>query len=57
MVDSQVLLGVLYVVLGIAFLLTRSRVARRGRFFALLWLFIGVALTANGVLRLVQSLS
>ena len=57
MVDAQVLLGVLYVVLGIAFLLTRSRAAGRGRVFALVWLFIGVALTSNGVLRLVQSLS
>lgn len=55
--DSQVLLGVLYVVLGVAFLLTRRRVAARGRIFALVWLFAGVLLTANGMLRIVQSLS
>ncbi len=57
MVDSQVLLGVLYLVLGIAFLSTRGRLAARGRTFALVWLFIGVLLTANGALRIVQSLS
>ena len=58
MVDSsQVLLGVLYVVLGLAFLGTRGRVAARGRMLALVWLFLGVLLTANGALRIVQSLS
>ena len=55
--DSQVLLGVLYVALGIAFLSTRGRVATRGRVLALAWLFVGVLLTANGSLRIVQSLS
>lgn len=55
--DFQVLLGVLYVVLGVAFLLTRSRVAIRGRIVALVWLFAGVLLTANGAMRIVQSLS
>ena len=57
MVDSEVLLGVLYLILGIAFLSTRARVAARGRVFGLVWLFIGVLLTANGALRIVQSLS
>ncbi len=57
MVDARILLGVLYVVLGIAFLLTRGRVAARGRPIALAWLFLGVLLTANGMLRIVQSLS
>lgn len=55
--ESQALLGVIYVVLGIAFLITRSRVATRGRPVALAWLFIGVLLTANGSLKIVQSLS
>lgn len=55
--DSQVLLGVLFVALGIAFLLTRSRVATRGRAIALAWLFLGILLTANGSLKIVQSLS
>ena len=53
----QVLLGLLYAALGISFLVTRGRVAARGRGFALLWLFIGVLLTANGVLRIVQALT
>ncbi|CAA9487141.1 MAG: hypothetical protein AVDCRST_MAG38-2409 [uncultured Solirubrobacteraceae bacterium] len=57
MVDARILLGVLYVVLGIAFLLTRGRVAARGRPVALVWLFLGVLLTANGTLRILQSLS
>ncbi len=52
----RVLLGVLYVALGLAFLATRSRVLARNRMFALVWLFIGVLLTANGVLRIVQAL-
>ena len=51
------LIGVLFVVLGIAFLATRSRVATRGRAMALAWLFLGVLLTANGALKMVQSLS
>ena len=55
--ESQALLGIVYVVLGIAFLLTRSRVATRGRALALAWLFVGVLLTANGSLKIVQSLS
>ena len=55
--DSLVLLGVIYVALGIVFLLTRSRVATRGRALALAWLFVGVLLTANGSLKIVQSLS
>ena len=50
----RVLLGVLYVALGLAFLATRSRVRARNRMFALVWLFIGVLLTANGALRIVQ---
>ena len=57
MVDAQILLGLLYVLLGIAFLVTRGRVAARGRPVALVWLFLGVLLTANGMLRIVQSLS
>lgn len=55
--DSELLIGVIYVVLGIAFLLTHSRVATRGRAMALAWLFVGVLLTANGALKIVQSLS
>ncbi len=53
---AGVLLGVLYVALGLTFLVTRSRVLARNRMFALVWLFIGVLLTANGVLRIVQAL-
>jgi hypothetical protein len=53
---AQVLLGVVYVVLGLAFLLTRSRVLARSRMLSLVWLFIGVLLTANGALRIVQAL-
>lgn len=49
------LLGLLYLLLGIAFLATRGRVLARGRALALAWLFIGVLLTANGVLRMVQA--
>ena len=52
----RILLGVLYVVLGLSFLATRSRVLARSRMFALVWLFIGVLLTANGALRIVQAL-
>lgn len=55
--DSQVLLGALYVALGLAFVFTRSRAAQRSRTLALVWLFLGVLLTANGTLKLVQSLS
>ena len=54
--ESQVPLGLLYVVLGLTFMLTRSRVLARSRMFALVWLFIGVLLTANGALRIVQGL-
>jgi hypothetical protein len=54
---SRVLLGLVYLLLGISFLVTRSRIAARGRGFALIWLFIGVLLTANGALRVVQALS
>ncbi len=49
------LLGLLYLLLGIAFLATRSRFLGRSRGLALAWLFIGVLLTANGVLRMVQA--
>ncbi len=52
----RVLLGVLYVALGLGFLLTRRRVLARSRMFSLVWLFIGVLLTANGMLRIVQAL-
>jgi hypothetical protein len=55
--DSQILLGTLYLVLGIAFLATRSRMVERGRVLALVWLGLGVLLTANGALRIVQALS
>ncbi len=54
--DSQVLLGLVYVILGLAFVLTRNRVLVRSRVLALVWLFIGVLLTANGALRVVQAL-
>ena len=54
--ESEVLLGVVYVVLGLAFMVTRSRMLARSRMFALVWLFIGVLLTANGTLRIVQGL-
>ena len=53
---SQVLLGLVYVILGLAFLLTRTRVLARGRLLALVWLFIGVLLTANGAVRVIQAL-
>ncbi len=52
----QVLLGLLYVILGLAFVFTRNRVLARSRVLALVWLFIGVLLTANGALRVVQAL-
>ena len=55
--SPQFLLGSLYLVLGIAFLATRSRVLERSRMLALVWLGLGVLLTANGVLRIVQALS
>ncbi len=51
----QALLGLVYLTLGLAFLLTRSRMLARGRILALTWLFIGVLLTANGALRIVQA--
>ena len=54
--DAPVLLGVLYVVLGVAFLASYGRVRARSRVLSLAWLFIGVLLTANGVLRIVQAL-
>lgn len=49
------LLGLLYLLLGIAFLVTRSRFLGRSRALALAWLFIGVLLTSNGALRIVQA--
>ena len=49
------LLGLLYLLLGIAFLVTRSRYLGRSRPLALAWLFLGVLLTANGVLKIVQA--
>ena len=55
--DSQILLGTLYVVLGIAFLATYGRTRARNRMLGLVWLGLGVLLTANGVLRIVQALS
>jgi hypothetical protein len=52
---AQMLLGLLYLLLGIAFLATRSRFSGRSRALALAWLFLGVMLTSNGVLRMVQA--
>jgi hypothetical protein len=53
--SSGVLLGVLYVILGLAFMFTRSRFVGRSRGLALVWLFMGVLLTANGALKIVQA--
>ena len=52
---AQMLLGLLFLLLGTAFLATRSRFVGRSRAIALAWLFLGVLLTANGVLRMVQA--
>ncbi len=57
MESSEFLLGLLYLALGIAFLATRSRVLARSRLLALVWLGLGVLLTANGALRILQGLS
>ncbi len=53
---TQAVLGLVYVILGLAFIVTRSRVLVRSRALSLVWLFIGVLLTANGTLRVVQAL-
>ena len=55
--DSQILLGTLYVVLGIAFLASYNRTRERSRMLSLVWLGLGVLLTANGALRIFQALS
>jgi len=52
---SAVLLGVVYVALGLTFLSTYGRMRSRSRALSLLWLFMGVLLTANGVLRVIQT--
>jgi hypothetical protein len=56
METSKVLLGLLYVLLGLAFLFSRGRFAGRNRGLALIWLFMGVLLTANGALKVLQGL-
>lgn len=52
---SLALLGLLYVILGLIFIFSRSRFIGRSRLMALVWLFLGVLLTANGALKLVQA--
>lgn len=52
----QIVLGLMYLVLGLVFILTRSRILARSRLLSLLWLFMGVVLTANGGLKIVQAL-
>ena len=52
---NQVLLGVVYVALGLAFMSTYGRVRSRSRGLSLLWLFMGVLLSANGVLKVAQA--
>lgn len=52
---SLALLGLLYVALGLIFIVTRSRFVGRSRLMALAWLFLGVLLTANGALKIVQA--
>ncbi len=55
--SPQLVLGLLYLVLGVAFLATRSRMLERNRVLSLVWLGLGVLLTANGALRIFQALS
>lgn len=55
--STQILLGLLYLILGIAFLATRGRMLQRSRGLALAWLGLGILLSANGALRIFQAVA
>ena len=52
---SHILLGIVYVALGLVFMTTYGRMRSRSRALSLLWLFMGVLLSANGVLKVIQA--